>query len=796
MLKVDLGNYSNLEGGSMEVNSKHERSFESVPTIIPVVPTLNVAVFPNMIMPLLVMDDRIMHGIKRAVETEGQVLLLSARGGQDGQEIDTDNLYSLGTVATIMRVIEIPQEGIKVLVQGICRARVQELSVDDDMLRARIKVMNFSAAQTAQTGAIVKSIKEISEQLVVSSQSLPPDFSAIIAKMQDPEKIVEFILSHVEVKSDVSQKLLECNNIDELLQGAYEALVQEISIVEVQERIRTHTRESINKSQNEYYLREQLKAIKKELGEDTAEEIDAMKASLEKMDIPEKIRKEIEKSIDKLERLAPDSMEATVTRNHVEWLLALPWGVYTKDNLNIARAKEILDKDHYGLHDIKERILDFISVKNLKEGGPSPILCFSGPPGTGKTSLGKSIANALGRNFYRISVGGVKDESEIRGHRRTYVGAMPGRVMHGLRKAQSMNPVILLDEIDKLGADFRGDPSAALLEVLDPQQNREFYDNYLGIPFDLSSVLFIVTCNDPSSIGGPLLDRMELIELSGYTPEEKHEIAKKYLVQRAFEDSGLQPNSVKFGKLVLETVIYEYTREAGVRNLSQVLKRLCSKAARALVEGKETISITTKNLAEFLGPKKYPAERFDKTNLVGITNGLAWTAMGGDVLKIESLLMPGSGKLILTGQLGDVMKESAQAALSYARSHSGHFKIEQEKFEKYDLHIHVPAGGVPKDGPSAGITLLSSILSTLTGRRINASIAMTGELNLRGDVMPIGGVKEKLLAARRNNLLTVIFPEDNKYQWESVKDVAQDMNVIWVKHADEVLEHVLMPLDA
>ncbi len=781
----------------MEVNSKQERSFDSVPTIIPVVPTLNVTVFPNMIMPLLVLDDRIINGIKRAVETEGQILLLSARsGGEDGQEIDTDNLYSFGTVATIMRVIDIPQEGIKVLVQGICRASVQDLSVDDEMLLAHIKVMNFNAMPTAQTQAIIKNIKEISEQLVVSSQSLPPDFSAIIIKMQDAEKIVEFVLSHFELKSDISQKLLECSHIDELLQGVYEVLTKEISIVEVQERIKAHTRESINKSQNEYYLREQLKAIKKELGEDSAEEIEEMRSALEKLNAPEKVKQEIIKSIDKLERITPDSMEATVTRNHIEWLLALPWGVYTQDNLNIAHAKEILDNDHYGLNDIKERILDFISIKNLKEDSPSPILCFSGPPGVGKTSLGKSIARALGRNFYRISVGGVKDESEIRGHRRTYVGAMPGRLIHGMRKSKSMNPVILIDEIDKLGADFRGDPSAALLEVLDPQQNREFYDNYLGIPFDLSRVMFIVTCNDASQIGGPLLDRMELIELSGYTTEEKREIAKKHLIQKTVEESGLKPNDIKIGKSVLETIIYEYTREAGVRNLAQLLKRLCSKVARAYVERKEPITITNKNLSHYLGPKKYPADLIDKTDMIGITNGLAWTAYGGTVTKIESVIMPGTGKLILTGQLGDVMKESAQAAMSYARAHAHEFNIDQDKFAKYDLHVHLPAGGVPKDGPSAGITLLSSILSTLTGRRINASVAMTGELNLRGEVMPIGGVKEKLLAAKRNNFSTVIFPEENKIQWESIKDIAQDINVIWVKHADEVLKHVLMPLES
>ena len=420
---------------------------------------------------------------------------------------------------------------------------------------------------------------------------------------------------------------------------------------------------------------------------------------MKKKNIPEKIKSDILKQIDKLERTAPESMEATVTRNHIELLLALPWGIMTKDNLSLSNAKEILDKDHHGLLDVKDRILDFISVKNLKADGPSPILCLYGAPGVGKTSLGQSIAKALGRNFYRISLGGVKDESEIRGHRRTYVGAMPGRIINAMRKSQSMNPVILIDEVDKLGADFRGDPSAALLEVLDPNQNKEFYDNYVGLPFDLSNVMFVLTCNDISTIAAPLLDRMELISLSGYTFEEKLQIAKKYLIKQAIEQAGLKDSNVQLARGVLEVIVYEYTREAGVRQLSQVIKRLCAKAARSFVEKKEPIKITIKNLEKFLGPKRYPAERLDHRNLIGITNGLAWTSFGGEVLKIESVLMPGTGKLILTGHLGDVMKESAHAALSYARSHAAEFNISQDKFTLYDLHIHVPAGSCSKRWP-------------------------------------------------------------------------------------------------
>jgi ATP-dependent Lon protease len=785
----------NLEGGSMEINLKQDHPVDTIPKIIPVVPTINVTVFPNMIMPLLVLDERIMNGIKQAANTKNYVLLLSAQdSGDEGQEIDTDNLYSVGTIASVMRVINVPDDGIKVLVQGVMRGSVQDLMVRDDMLLAEVKPIKFNQEITESTQALIKNIKETAEQLSMTSQTITPDFYAILAKMHEPEKIAEFVLSHLEVKSSAAQALLECKNVDDLLEGIYEQLSQEISIVQVQERIRNSTRESINKSQHEYYLREQLKAIKKELGEDLVDEIEDLKKQLAEKTISEKIKSEIEKQIDKLERIAPESMEATVTRNHIELLLALPWGQFTKDNLSLTNAQAVLDKDHYGLEDVKDRILDFISVKNLKSDGPSPILCLYGPPGVGKTSLGQSIAKALGRNFYRISLGGVKDESEIRGHRKTYVGAMPGRIIHAMRKAGSMNPVILIDEVDKLGADFRGDPSAALLEVLDPNQNKEFYDNYLGLPFDLSNVMFVLTCNDIGSISGPLLDRMEVIQLSGYTFEEKAQIAKKYLIKQAINEAGLTESDIQLGKSVLETMIYEYTREAGVRNLSQIIKRLCAKAARSYVEHKETIKISLKNLEKFLGPKKYPAERLDHRNMVGITNGLAWTSVGGEVLKIESILMPGSGKLTLTGHLGDVMKESAHAALSYARSHAAEFNIPQEKFTNYDIHIHVPAGGVPKDGPSAGITLLSSILSTLTGRPINASFAMTGELNLRGDVMPIGGVKEKVLAAKRNNLLTVILPEDNRNDWNSIKDIVEDLNIIWVKHADEVMAHVLMPL--
>ncbi|MGZ6250553.1 MAG: endopeptidase La [Candidatus Chromulinivorax sp.] len=761
---------------------------------IPVVPAIDVIVFPHMIVPLLVVDERIIQGVNSALGGQKLVLLLSAKSydEEQSQEIETDNLYKIGTVASIMRVINVPEGGIKILIQGVCRAAVETIQTSDGILTANIKAVDFASEENEETVALIKNIKELSSQLAMTSQSFSPDFHTILNKMQNPEKIAEFILSHLDLETTKAQELLEQTNLNSLLEGIYQELAKEISVAQVQERIRNHTREAINKSQNEFYLREQLKSIKKELGE-ADEDLETLREEVAAKPLPEKIRTELVKQLNKLERISPDSMEASVTRNHIEWVLALPWGINTQDNLDIVHAKKVLDEDHYGLADIKERILDFISVKNLKQHGPSPILCFTGAPGVGKTSLGQSIARALGRSFHRISLGGVKDESEIRGHRRTYVGAMPGRFIQAMKKAQSMNPVILIDELDKIGSDFRGDPSAAMLEILDPQQNSEFYDNYLGIPFDLSNVLFIATSNDISAISAPLRDRMEIIELSGYTTQEKVEIAKNHLVEQAALEAGLTTENFKLSDAVIEDIISYYTRESGVRVLAQQIKKLCAKSARSFVETQTPIIFTQENLEQYLGPKRFIDELTHTKNMVGITNGLAWTSFGGEVLKIEALMMPGTGRLILTGQLGDVMKESAQAALSYARSHAQQFGIADDMFTKYDLHIHVPAGAVPKDGPSAGITMLTSILSALTNRPIDASFAMTGELNLRGDVMPIGGVKEKLLAAKRNRLSSIILPEQNKNDYASIKEFTDGINVIWVSHANEVLDKVLLP---
>ncbi len=767
-------------------------SQDTIPEVLPVIPTMDVVVFPNMIVPLLVLDEKIIEGVNQALRESKMVFLLAAKEQVDTQgAIGTNDLYQVGTIATIMRLIKIPDGGIKILVQGVSKARAIDLISDEEILQARIEKFSMVPVEAELLLPQIRSIKSVAEKMAASGHSFSPDFHIILSKMQDPDKIADFVLSHLNLTVEQGQQLLETNTQQELLEAIYQYLSQEVEVAEIQEKIRSNARESMNKAQKEFYLREQLKAIKQELEEDDLEEIEQMHEKLASLPVSDEVRSEVKRQISRLERTAPDSLEATVTRNYLEWIFALPWGKETVDNLEIKHAKSILDEDHHGLKDIKERILDFISVRNLKQDSHTPILCFVGPPGTGKTSLCKSIAKSLGRKYGRISVGGVKDEAEIRGHRRTYVGAMPGRFVQTIRKAESCNPVIVIDELDKLGSDFRGDPSAAMLEVLDPQQNHTFYDNYLGVPFDLSKVMFLATANSLDTIPEALRDRLEIIELSGYTLNEKLNIAKQHLVRRALSETGLEGKEVEISDDVIEDLIANYTRESGVRQLHRMIKKICSKEARSFVENNKGIGFNKENIEEHLGNRRFMDDEANHDDLIGISNGLAWTVYGGEILKIEAVLMPGTGKLILTGQLGDVMKESAQAAVSYARAHAERFNISNEMFTKYDTHIHVPAGAIPKDGPSAGITMLTAILSALTKRPINSQYAMTGELNLSGQVMPIGGLKEKILAAKRNKLLRVIAPMKNKNDLRDMEEIVKDIEIIWVEHADEVLKHVL-----
>ncbi|HEV2917323.1 MAG TPA: endopeptidase La [Candidatus Babeliales bacterium] len=768
--------------------------YDSVPEVLPVIPTMDVVVFPHIIVPLLVLDEKIITGINQSLEQSKTALLLAAKNTLDTNgAIGTDDLYTMGTVASIMRVIKIPEGGIKILVQGIYKARAIEIIAQIDSLYAKIEKIAEKEVEAQVLQEPIAHIKYIAEHMASSGSSFSPDFHIILSKMQEPDKIADFVLSHLTLTVQQAQALLELDNQKDFIEQLCRHLRQEIDATEIQEKIRASARESMNEAQKEYYLREQLKAIKRELGDDEAEEMEAMREKLQILPLPDATRKEISRQISRLERTAAESLEAVVTRNYLEWIFSLPWGIQSEDNLDIVRAREILDEDHYGLEKIKDKILDFISIRKLKQDGFTPILCFIGPPGTGKTSLGKSIARSLGRAYIRISLGGVKDEAEIRGHRRTYVGAMPGRFIQAIRKAGSCNPLIVIDELDKIGSDFRGDPSAAMLEVLDPQQNQSFYDNYLGIPFDLSKVIFVATANDLTTISGPLRDRMEVIEVSGYSLEEKRSIAKKHLIKKAIADTGLSQEQVTFSDDLIDDIIVSYTRESGVRQLDRLIHTICAKIARNLVEKDTLVSITPDTIELHLGARIFLSDLHDHINQIGISNGLAWTSCGGEILKIEAVLMPGKGKLLLTGQLGEIMKESAQAALSYARAHAKDFGINPSLFTTQDLHIHLPAGAVPKDGPSAGISLLTAILSALTDRPINAHYAMTGELNLRGEIMPIGGVKEKILAAKRNNMTHIILPNKNKKDLLGIEDAVQGIDIVFVDHANEVLERVLLP---
>ncbi len=772
---------------------------DTCPQQLPIIPTMDVVVFPHMIIPLLVLDEKIIQGINQTMETsDKQVLLLASKKQISHLQgtIGTKDLYTTGTVATIMRLIKIPDGGIKILVQGQTRATVESISTHNNMLMASALPFTTHAEDETTIAQEVRNIKHIIEKMSLGGKSLSPDFHSIIAKMHDPQKIADFILSHLNLSVEKAQALLELPLFSDFLHELYMHLMKEAELSDVQERIKNSARDSMNQSQKEFYLREQLKAIKKELGEEDHEDIDQLRTKLASLAMPAESKSEIQRHVSRLEKTAPDSMEATVLRNYLECVLSLPWGKETADNLDLHKARSILDQDHYGMNDIKERILDFISIKTVKKDGHTPILCLCGAPGVGKTSLGISIAKSLGREYFRVSLGGVKDEAEIRGHRRTYVGAMPGRFIQGMRKVHASNPVIIIDELDKIGADFRGDPSAAMLEVLDPNQNKTFYDNYLGIPFDLSQAIFIATANSLETISEPLRDRMEIIELSSYTLEEKIEIAKRHLIQKSLRETGLENHNIPFATDVIRSIITGYTREAGVRELERIFKKLCAKAARSIVEGNAVPLFTQENLEKYLGPERYSLDEDDMLSRVGVCNGLAWTSVGGQMIKIEAIIMKGKGKLVLTGQLGSVMRESAKAALSYARAHAEEFGIDPKLFTTYDLHIHIPAGGTPKDGPSAGITLFTSILSVYTQRRINADYAMTGEINLRGNVMPIGGVKEKILAAKRHGVTHVVLPERNRQDITGLEELTKDIKLIWVGHANEILEHVLLPIVA
>jgi len=778
-----------------DLDIKEERDIE-IPESLPVLPVRDIVIFPYMILPLFVGRDMSVKAIERAMEGDKLILLVSQKD-VNVESPSKDDLYSVGTVGTILRMLKLPDGRLKILVQGLTKARVTEYSQLEPYYVGEIeKVVDKEQPELSlEVEALMRNVKELVDKSLALGKSFLPDIIVLIENIEEPGRLADLVASNLGLKADQAQELLEQTEPIDRLKKISEILNREVELLLVQQKIQSDVKGEIDKTQREYFLREQLKAIQKELGEidEKTEEILELRKKITEARMPEKVEKEAIKQINRLEKMHQDSAEAGTIRTYIDWLVEIPWAKSTKDNLDLKKAKKVLDQDHYDLEKIKERILEYLGVRKLKEKMKGPILCFVGPPGVGKTSLGKSIARALGREFHRMSLGGMRDEAEIRGHRRTYVGAMPGRIIQGIKTAGKNNPVFMLDEVDKIGMDFRGDPASALLEVLDPEQNFAFADHYLGVPFDLSKVMFITTANLMDPIPSPLRDRMEVLYLSGYTAEEKIGIAKNYLIPKQLNEHGVTEKNIVINDSALLQVITHYTREAGVRNLEREIANLCRKVARKIAEGQiRKYTITSSNLSKYLGVPKYLPEEEIKKDEVGVSTGLAWTESGGDIIYIESTIMKGKGALTLTGQLGDVMKESAHAALSYIRSRAKKLGISNSVFSNNDIHIHVPAGGIPKDGPSAGITMATSIASAFTGRAVYKSIAMTGEVTLRGRVLPIGGLKEKSLAAKRMGINTVIIPKRNEKDLEDIpKYIRKDMHFIPVETMDDVLKNAL-----
>src|SRR5256712_1095938 len=733
-----------------------------IPGDLPVLPLRDIVIYPFMIVPLFVSRERSIRAVDEALG-EHRMILLACQKDLDKEEAQQDDLYKVGTVAVIMRMLKLPDGRIRILVQGISRAQVESVDVSGEYLHARVQPMQeiMAPERSLEVEALMRNVRASMEKAANLGKSISPEVMAIVANLDDAGRLSDLSASNLELKVEDAQSVLEIADTTARLRRVNELLNKEIEVLTVQQEINTQARADIDRSQREFYLRQQMKAIQTELGEgnELAEEIAQFREKIETAGMPKPAEEEALRQLKKLERMHPDSAETATVRNWMEVIAELPWSKASVDNLDLAKAEKILNEDHYGLEKIKERIIEALAVRKLKEKPKGPILCLVGPPGVGKTSLGRSIARALDRKFVRLSLGGVHDEAEIRGHRRTYVGAMPGRIVQAIQQAGTNNPLIMLDEIDKVGADFRGDPSSALLEVLDPEQNNSFRDNYLGVTFDLSNAIFMTTANVLDTIQPPLRDRMEVIRLAGYTEEEKREIARRHLLPKQLEENGVTSKDVHISKTALTAIIQQYTQEAGLRQFEREIAGVCRKVARRVAEGSDLlVRVTINNLHEFLGiPHVYPDEVLKKDQ-VGVATGLAWTPAGGDVLFIEALRMKGKGSLVLTGQLGEVMRESAQAAYSYAKTRAKVLEINEDDFSNYDLHIHIPEGAIPKDGPSAGITLATAMVSALSGRPIRKDVAMTGEITLRGNVLPVGGVKEKVLAARRARVTMIILP--------------------------------------
>ncbi|MEQ8235353.1 MAG: endopeptidase La [Syntrophomonadaceae bacterium] len=762
---------------------------------IPILPLRGLLVFPYTVIHLDVGRKKSINAIEEAMLGSKEIFLATQKEAQTDEPTETD-IYEVGTVAEIRQVLKMPGGTMRVLVEGLYRARIKNFLPHDDYMKVEIEEFKTEVAtKDAGMEALMRTVINQFEQYVRLSKKIPPETVASVVAIDEPGRLADVIASHLNLRLTDKQKVLEAMDVAERLNFVCEILSKEMEVLDLERKINIRVRKQMEKTQKDYYLREQMKAIQKELGErdERSSEIDELKERLEKAKLPADVLEKLQKEVERLEKMPPSNAEAVVIRNYLDWALSLPWSVETRDRLDLNMAEKILEEDHYGLEKPKERILEYLAIRKLAKKMKGPILCLVGPPGVGKTSLGKSVARSLGRKFVRMSLGGVRDEAEIRGHRRTYIGAMPGRILNSIKQAGSRNPVFLLDEIDKMTMDFRGDPASALLEVLDPEQNNTFSDHYLDIPFDLSKVLFITTANSAYNIPRPLLDRMEVIEISGYSEEDKVNIATGYLVPKQIKEHGLKKKNINFSEAALRKIIREYTREAGVRSLERQIASICRKVARQVVKDKNyTATVTVNSLGKYLGTAKYRYGTAEKKSQVGVTTGLAWTDTGGDILAIEVALTKGKGRLTLTGKLGEVMKESAQAGLTYVRSKAEELGISPDVLDGYDIHIHVPEGAIPKDGPSAGITMATSLASAMSGRAVRHDLAMTGEITLRGNVLPIGGLKEKALAAHRAGIDTIILPQENQKDLEDVPaNVRKKMKFILVSHMDEVLAAAL-----
>ncbi|SEN00877.1 endopeptidase La [Lihuaxuella thermophila] len=763
--------------------------------ILPLLPLRGELVFPGMVLHLNVGREKSVQALEKAMIKDNLILLATQREIQI-EEPTEDEIYSVGTIASVRQLLKLPNGTLRVLVEGIKRARILRYLNTDEYYEVEIQELAEKDYADINTEALMRAVLDHFEQYLRLSKKLSAETYSAVADIEDPGRLADVITSHLPLKIADKQSILETTDVKERLEKLLAILNNEKEVLELEKKISSRVKKQMEKTQKEYYLREQMKAIQKELGEKEGRtgEVEELREQLENLEAPQSVKEKIEKEIERLEKIPTSSAEGGVVRTYIEWLLELPWQKETEDDLSLKKAEKVLDEDHYGLEKVKERVLEYLAVQQMVKKLKGPILCLVGPPGVGKTSLARSIARALNRKFVRISLGGVRDEAEIRGHRRTYVGALPGRIIQGMKTAGTSNPVFLLDEIDKMSMDFRGDPASALLEVLDPNQNSTFSDHYIEIPFDLSKVMFITTANAVHNIPRPLLDRMEVIYISGYTELEKEKIAKSYLIPKQLKEHGLTKENMQIQTEALIKLIRNYTREAGVRNLERTIGTLCRKAAKQLVSGKKKrVVITARNLPQYLGAEKYRYGRAEESDQVGVATGLAWTEAGGDTLSIEVSLFPGKGKLTLTGQLGEVMKESAQAAFSFIRSRAKELNIDPEFHEKHDIHIHVPEGAIPKDGPSAGITMATAVVSALTGIPVSREVAMTGEITLRGRVLPIGGLKEKSLAAHRAGIKQVLLPKDNEKDLEEIpKSVRKDLTFTSVSHMDEVLKLALV----